>query len=353
MRCSRGADRAVGRLAAGDNAYPACVRFVVFGAGAIGGAVGARLHQAGFDVTLIARGAHYDAIRAVGLTIEDPQQTSTLRIDVIDAPAAMRWSGEELVLLAMKGQDSMPAVRALADCAPPQTPIVCLQNGVENERVALRLFENVYGATVMVPAAHLGPGVVLAYGTALTGMIDVGRYPAGVDGSSRSIVEALGRARFESGQRADVMRLKYAKLLINLSNAVEAMCPPGEAADQLTELAREEGREVLRAAGLEFDAPEVADVLGRWERMGVREIGGRRRAGSSTRQSLLRGSGSVESDFLNGEIVLLGRLHGVGAPVNELLRREASRVARERGEPGSVQAEELLSRLGMRPAWTR
>ena len=329
------------------------MRFVVFGAGAIGGVVGARLHQAGFDVTLIARGAHYEAIRDRGLTIEDPQETSTLAIDVIDAPAATRWSGEELVLLAMKGQDSLPGVHALAYRAPPETPIVCLQNGVENERVALRLFENVYGATVMVPAAHLEPGVVLAYGTALTGMIDVGRYPAGVDRSSRSVAEALGQSRFESRQHADVMRLKYAKLLINLSNAVEATCAPGEAADQLTELAREEGREVLRAAGLEFDAPEVSDVLGRWGRMGVREIGGRSRAGSSTRQSLLRGSGSVESDFLNGEIALVGRLHGVGTPVNTLLQREASRVARERGEPGSVQAEELLSRLATRPAWTR
>jgi 2-dehydropantoate 2-reductase len=327
------------------------VRFVVYGAGAIGGAVGARLHQAGHEVTLIARGAHYEAIRAGGLTISDPEDSATLEIDVAQAPSATRWDGEEIVLLAMKGQDSLQAVTALRDCAPAHTPIVCLQNGIENERVALRLFANVYAAAVMVPAAHLEPGVVLAYGAALTGMIDVGRYPRGVDPRSRSIVEALGSSRFESIEREDVLRFKYAKLLINLGNAVEAACPPGDAAERLTELAREEGRDVLRAARIAFDAPEVDDVLGRWERMGVREIRGRPRAGSSTRQSLLRG-GPVESDFLNGEIVLLGRLHGVATPVNELLQREAARVARERGGPGSVAAEELLEKVGVRPAWT-
>ena len=61
--------------------------------------------------------------------------------------------------LTTKSQDSLAAAartRGLRAARAP--PIVCLQNGVENERVALRRFENVYGAVVMVPAAHLEPG---------------------------------------------------------------------------------------------------------------------------------------------------------------------------------------------------
>ena len=50
------------------------MRFVIFGAGAIGGVVGARLHQSGYDVALIARGAHYEAIRERGLTLETPAE---------------------------------------------------------------------------------------------------------------------------------------------------------------------------------------------------------------------------------------------------------------------------------------
>jgi 2-dehydropantoate 2-reductase len=333
------------------------VRFVVFGAGAIGGVVGARLHQAGHDVTLIARGAHHDAIRHRGLTIEDPDATAVLELDVADAPRAVRWSGEEAVLLAVKSQDSLPALRALQACAPAETPIVCLQNGVENERVALRLFANVYGAVVMAPTAHLEPGIVQAYGTTLTGAIDVGRYPLGTDDVARQVVHALGRSRFESAVREDIMRFKHAKLLMNLGNAVDALCGSGSSSDELTALAQEEGRAVLRAAGVDFVANEVDDVIGRWQRYGVREIAGRPREASSTRQSLMRAAGSVECDYLNGEILLLGRLHGIPTPVNELLQRLIAAAARERAAPGSVPAEELLAALqsdtlrAMRPAW--
>jgi 2-dehydropantoate 2-reductase len=326
------------------------VRFVVFGAGAIGGVVGARLHQAGFEVTLIARGPHYEAIRAGGLTIEDPDAAAVLEIDVADGPAGVRWAGSEIVLLCTKGQDSQSALRALQASAPAETPLVCLQNGVENERLALRLFGNVYGAVVMLPAAHLEPGVVQAYGASLTGLIDVGRYPSGLDERCHVLADALGRSRFSSKARADVMRFKYAKLILNLGNAVEAMCGPGSAAEELTSLAREEGRAVLRVAGIDSAAREVDDVQGRWERIGVREIGGRQRAGSSTRQSLTRAGGSVESDYLNGEIVLLGRLHAVPTPVNEMLRQAANELAARRGQPESVPADELLARLRSEPA---
>jgi 2-dehydropantoate 2-reductase len=332
------------------------VRFVVFGAGAIGGVVGARLHQAGFGVTLIARGAHHDAIRRKGLTIEDPDATAVLEVDVADAPRAVRWSEEEVVLLAVKSQDSLPALRALRACAPAETPIVCLQNGVENERVALRLFANVYGAVVMVPTAHLEPGIVQAYGTTLTGVVDVGRYPHGADDLARQIVDALGRSRFESAVREDIMRFKHAKLVMNLGNAVGALCASGPSSEELTALAQEEGRAVLSAAGIDFVATEVDDVAGRWQRYGVREIAGRPRAGSSTRQSLARAAGSVESDYLNGEVVLLGRLHGIPTPVNELLQRSIAAAARDRAAPGSVSADELLAAMRsdilgtMRPA---
>jgi 2-dehydropantoate 2-reductase len=321
------------------------VRFIVLGAGAIGGVVGARLHQAGFDVTLVARGRNYDAIAANGLTIQDPDASAVLKIDVAPSPRDVRLTGHDVVLLATKGQDSMAALRDVHAGAGPETPIVCMQNGVENERLALRLFANVYGAVVMLPAAHLEPGVVQAYGAKLTGIIDVGCYPRGVDDRCGAIAAALCRSRLESTARADIMRYKHAKLVMNLGNAVEAMCAPGPATAQLIERARAEGRDVLGAAGIEFVAEEVDDVRGRWARFGVGEIDGRPRAGSSTRQSLARAIGSVESDYLNGEIVLLGRLHGVPTPVNELLRRSIDVVARERGGPGSVSAEELLARL--------
>jgi 2-dehydropantoate 2-reductase len=327
------------------------MRFVVFGAGAVGGVVGARLHQAGHSVALIARGAHYQAIRARGLTLEEPDRRTVLEIEVSNSPANLRWGRADVVLLAVKSQDTAGAIQDLREAAPRSTAVVCLQNGVENERVALRLFENVYGAVVMLPAAHIEAGVVQSHATKLTGILDLGRYPSGADDLVAEVAAALSCSRFSSRVSQDVMRLKHAKLILNLANAASAIFKPGPETDRLTAAARDEGRAVLRAAGIEFDAAEVSDVAGRWERMGVRRD---HRPGSSTWQSLQRDTGTVETDYLNGEIVLLGRVHGVDTPVNEALCRWAARVAGEFLGPQALDAHEILSNVGAgEAAWTR
>jgi 2-dehydropantoate 2-reductase len=320
------------------------VRFVVFGAGAIGGVVGAGVHQAGHEVALIARGEHYHAIRARGLTFERPGSSVTLEIAVAQSPAELEWSGDEVVLLATKSQDTAAALADLRSATPTPPPVVCIQNGVENERVALRLFPNVYGAVVMAPTAHLEPGVVQAYGTRRLGVIDVGRYPFGVDAVCEEVAGALSDGGFSSQPRGDIMRFKHAKLINNLGNAVDAICEPGAAADEVQGRAEQEGREALRAAGIDFVAEEVNDVIGRWRALDVQPIAGRPRAGSSTHQSLVRGTGSLEVDYLNGEISLIGRLHGVPTRVNDALCELAHRHVRERRAPQTLPAEEVLAR---------
>ena len=75
------------------------------------------------------------------------------------------------------------------------------------------------------------------------------------------------------------------------------------------------------------------------------EIGGRARGGGSSWQSLARGSGAIETAFLNGEIVRLGEKHGRPTPVNRLLLEAATRAARERRPPGSVTLAELRAAL--------
>ena len=320
------------------------MRFVIYGAGAIGGVVGAKLHQAGFDVALIARGAHYRAIRDRGLTLEQPHEPARIsEIPVADSPEGIEWNGDEVVLLATKSQDTTGALDALRAAAPAGTPVVCMQNGVENERIALRLMPNVYGAVVMSPTAHLEPGIVQAYGTQGTGVIDLGCYPSGLDSLCEEVARALEQADFSSVPREDIMRYKHAKLISNLGNAIDAICEEGPDAEELFELAQEEGRAVLRAAGIEFVAEEVNDVVGRWKRLELQPIAGRERAGSSTRQSLARGAPTVETDYLNGEIALLGRLHGEPTPVNDALCELSARHVRERRAPQTLPAAEVLA----------
>ena len=266
-----------------------------------------------------------------------------LPLPVVGGPGDVDWTGDEVVLLATKSQDTLGALTALRDAAGSAVPVVCLQNGVENERVALRLIDEVYAAVVMLPAAHLEAGAIEAYGAEITGHIDVGRYPEGIDERCEEICAALAASRLDSHAVPDVMRLKYAKLLLNLTNAVGALFAASERRRELSELVTAEGRAVLEAAGVSHVAPEITDIEARWRRWGVGDIDGRSRAGSSTWQSLARGTGALETDYLNGEIVLQGRLHGVPTPINQRLCELAATAARERRPPGTLSADDALA----------
>ncbi len=69
------------------------------------------------------------------------------------------------------------------------------------------------------------------------------------------------------------------------------------------------------------------------------------RGGGSTWQSLERGAGSVETDYLNGENTLLGRLHGLSTPVNDPVRRTTKQPARTGARPSTLDAADLLAEL--------
>jgi 2-dehydropantoate 2-reductase len=324
------------------------MRFVVVGAGAIGGVVGARLAQHGQDVVLVARGAHGDTVARHGLTLRTPQETVTLRIPVVSSVADLEWRDDDVALLAVKSQATVGALDELADVVPEHTPIVCLQNGIENERQALRRFPNVYGVPVLSPTGYLDPGVVEAYAVRTTGILDVGRYPHGSDPTAHAISATFAAAGFVSEVRADVMRWKWAKLLVNLGNAAEALCGNGDDAHRLAIRATNEGREVLAAAGIDAVTPEE-DAARRGDLLAVGEVGALPRAGGSTWQSLARGTGGVETDYLTGEIVLLGRLHGVPTPLNRTLQRLVRRAVRERLGPGAFTEQQVLAELDREP----
>jgi 2-dehydropantoate 2-reductase len=325
------------------------MRFTVYGAGAIGGAIGGRLFQAGHDVTLVARGDHLRALRDDGLTLVSPDDSVVLRPPAVGHPAEADLRDGDVVILAMKSQDTAAAVADLARHAPAGVRVLCAQNGVDNERVALRFFAHVYAAAVMLPATHLQPGVVVVHLAPTTGLLDLGRYPDGVDAVAEEIAAALSGATFGSEARPDVMRSKYRKLILNLGNAVEAVCGPEAArSTPLVRMARTEGEACLQAAGI--DAVSIDDDKARrGDVFQLRTVPGHERRGGSSWQSLARGLPTIETDYLTGEIVLLGRLHGVPTPVNELLQGLTTRMAAEGRPPGSVAAEDVLARLGVIP----
>jgi len=321
------------------------MRFVIYGAGAIGGVIGGRLFEAGHDVTLLARGDHLAALRADGLRLVSADGAAVLQVPAAEHPAEVDLAPGDVVVLAMKSQDTPAALAALAATAPDGVAVVCAQNGVENERMALRIFPDVYAMTVMCPATHLEPGVVVAHSAPTSGILDLGRYPQGVDDTAVAVAAALSGATFVSEARADVMRWKYRKLTLNLANAVVALCAASPDIGTLLRFVRAEGEAALAAAGIDLVSVDE-DRARRGELLTQRPIEGVDRNGGSSWQSLARGAGSIETDFLTGEIVLLGRLHGVPTPANELLQRLAVRAAAAKEPPGQHDAAELLAAIG-------
>jgi 2-dehydropantoate 2-reductase len=131
---------------------------------------------------------------------------------------------------------------------------------------------------------------------------------------------------------------------------VEAVCGTEAAlSSPLSRMVRDEGEACLAAAGIDAASREQ-DKARRDGRMDMsRPVPGHDRQGGSSWQSLARGLGSVEADYLSGEVVLLGRLHAVPTPANELLQRLANQMARDGSAPGSVAADDVLTRLGVMP----
>ena len=159
-----------------------------------------------------------------------------------------------------------------------------------------------------------------------------------------SIARSLSGSSFLSEARDDIARWKWAKLLTNLGNAVEAACGHEEPVSEIVALAYAEGVACLDAAGIDH-ATREEDAQRRAGSLTLRPIEGQRRGGGSTWQSLKRATGAIETDYLTGEIVMLGRLHGVPTPVNELVQGLVITMAAERREPGSCSPAEVLRML--------
>lgn len=324
------------------------MRYVVVGAGAVGGTVGGRLFDAGRDVVLVARGAHAEAMRRDGLRLALPDRVLTLRAPVVDSLRSIEPGPDDVYLLATKTQDTLPVladIAAVTDAA--ETPVLCMQNGVANERMALRRFDNVYGVVVMLPAVLLEPGRIDAQGHPFSGLLDLGRVPGGTDEIAEQVAADLSASGFVSQPVGDIMRWKYAKLLRNLGNAIEAMCGHDLDAEGMTAVRdldarmRAEAEACFLAAGIDWASDEEWHARRR-DQVQHTPVEGRTRVGGSSWQSLARGAGSIEADHLNGEIVLLGRLHGVPTPVNAVVAGRANRVARSGGQPGSIAPHDLL-----------
>jgi 2-dehydropantoate 2-reductase len=141
------------------------MRFAILGSGAVGGYYGAKLWQAGHDVTFIARGRHLDAIRQGGLQITSP-------LGDITAKAAAEQDTKNVgrvdcVILATKSYDNESALPLLAPMVGDDSVVLTLQNGVDSvDQCAAAVGKQaVLGGATYVATALESPGLIVQTGT--------------------------------------------------------------------------------------------------------------------------------------------------------------------------------------------
>ena len=321
------------------------MRVVIYGAGAIGGVVGGHLAYVGQDVILIGRPGHVKAIQGHGLRFITPSGTHILRLPAVITPDHIDFGPDDVVFLCMKGQNTEEALCDLR-AVTEDVPIFCFQNGVRNEELATRYFPRVYGVRVLVGGVYFTDGEVIARRDP-PGWLIMGRYPTGTDDLVEAMATKLRTARFLVVVTPDVMPYKWGKLMRNLANAIGTITNArGDDIDVIAKAARQEAQEIFTQEGIRWISAE--ELALEWPESTIQPRSSLPiEAQSSTWQSLARRQGTIETDFLNGEVVRLAKKLGRQAPINEGLLHISQEMAANRELPGKYTPAQLCALLGL------
>jgi 2-dehydropantoate 2-reductase len=321
------------------------MRFIIYGAGGIGSIMGGHLVRTGHEVILIGRPGHVSVVNKNDLRLITPTATHVLKIPAVTSPNQVNFVTSDVICLCMKGQDTEQALKDLK-ALNVDLPIFCFQNGVRNEEIAAGYFPRVYGVMVRVGAQYLNDGEVIARRDP-PGWYIMGRYPAGTDKFVEAVAEELRIAGYLVKTTADVMPYKWGKLMTNLGNAVDAITNGDRETIRPSYLAAfEEARAIVAKAGIKWISQE--QVAREWPEITAPLRGQiKTEEHSSTWQSLARHQGSVEAEFLNGEIVRVAQKSGLRAPINERLVKISQEMAKNHEPPGRFTPAQLSEMLGI------
>ena len=309
------------------------MKIAVIGAGAIGSVIGGLLSKAGEDVTLVGRKTHVDAINQKGLILVGESGKT-----VIQVKAAENLDFKpDLALLTVKTQDVETSVRK-AQLFLSGAQVVTMQNGVHSDDLVAGVLgkDNIISSVVLFNGEFLEPGK--AYYSSVFGKtaLLIGE-PFGAKGNRLQSLSVLFNKALPTEMSEDIRGAHWTKLLQNLNNAVPAVTglpvQEGNQYPQIRELninLMKEGLEVIKLAGIKTP-PVPGTMLSLIEAMAkmplpeassrmknLIESLGKLPILGSTLQSIRRGR-STEIDYLNGEIVNLGKKTGTPTPVNSLI----------------------------------
>jgi 2-dehydropantoate 2-reductase len=298
------------------------MNILVMGSGGIGGYFGAKLSRAGEAVTFVARGAHLDAIRKNGLRIKSAADGEfVVARPATDDPGSA--AGADLILFCVKSYDTETAAEAIRPAVGPDTAVLCLQNGVDNEAKIEAIVGpgRVLGGAAYVLATIESPGVIVhsAGGRIVFGELDGSDTPR-----ARRILEALQRASIPAEQSPRIRQVLWEKyLFITAHSGMTALtrCPIGviraiPETRRMYRLILEELAGLAKATGVELPPETVDGMMASAD--GVKAYRDTffplpPHMTSSLYHDLTHGR-RLEIEALHGHAVRLGEKHGIPTP---------------------------------------
>lgn len=346
-------------------------RIAVFGAGSVGCYLGGCLAVAGADVVFIGRAAIGATLREHGLTLTDlhgrQQRLVPERIRFEQDASAL--ADADLVLVTVKSAATGDAAAALAGVLKPGAIVISFQNGLRNSTLLAAALAEPLRAQRPSPRTMAGPAQHVLAGMVPFNIVQRGdgRFHCGSDGVlavQRDDALAPFRAAFAAAglplaEHDDMPAVQWAKLLLNLNNAVNALSglPLKEELSQRNfrrclALAQREAINLLAAA--QQPLARLTPLPARWipSLLGVpdplfRLLANRMLAidplARSSMWEDLEAGRSTEIDWINGEVLKLAAAQDRTAPVNARLV-ELVRAA-ERGGRRDYASGELLAEL--------
>jgi 2-dehydropantoate 2-reductase len=303
------------------------MRVAVIGAGAIGSVIGGLLARAGEDVTLIGRQPHVDAVNQNSLRIDGALGSMQVRVR---AAERLEFT-PDVALLTVKTQGVAAAAREIHPYVVG-TPVVTMQNGVRSDELVADVLgkQGILSCVVLLGATFLEPGTVIY---SPQGVLVLGVPFGPIDERTRTIAAVLDKA-VPTHLSTNIAGAHWTKLIINENNALPAVTGLSiqevnqqAALSRLSILMMREAAGTIEAAGIKLTSlPKLPatglrtllrmpmPVASRLLRLLSRSLGETPALGS-TLQSVRRGE-KTEIDYLNGEVVALGKRTGRPTPYN-------------------------------------
>jgi 2-dehydropantoate 2-reductase len=291
------------------------MRFLLIGAGGVGGYVGAKLLMADEDVTFVARGAHAAALRERGLLMR--MSDGDQRVSLGKVLEAKEVSGQfDVVLVAVKWPGLPEACDELQRVLTPDGVVLPLLNGLSSEDVVASYVgaQRTLAAVAYMSSGLLAPGEIYVHGNARLG---ISAYRPGQEEWVQALARSFDKAQIPVRVHPDYRTMLWEKMVWNAPfNAVCALTrkKSGLVAESQPELVRAAMLEVIRVARADgAQLPDMmADVM----------LQVTKKEYAQTEPSMLqdmRAGRVTEVDILQGAVADRAEALGVDAPIMKTL----------------------------------